>query len=186
MFTNERATLSNGSLANSRIINVTRSQQAQLYILFKFPIDAPYEKLEVFHSAVERYVRNRPREWLAMGSFRATGVHADKGYIEYIVTGQHRESWSNWGALMLSKAQLMSFCLELSKKLGMTYRSPALPVDLNVVQAGSLANAVSLLNQGSAPPGSGMDNDDQANFPGMDMSPDLASLQARFAPAPPF
>ena len=46
LFTNERATLSNGSMANSRIINSTRSVNACLYNLLKFPINAPYEKLQ--------------------------------------------------------------------------------------------------------------------------------------------
>jgi hypothetical protein len=36
--------------------------------------------------------------------------------------------------LLVSKAQVSSFCLELSKKLDMRYKSPPLPVDLSLVQ----------------------------------------------------
>jgi hypothetical protein len=35
---------------------------------------------------------------------------------------------------LVSKAQVASFCLELSKKLNMRYQSPPLPVDLALVK----------------------------------------------------
>jgi len=48
----EIATLSNGAMADSRIINSTRSTNASLYNLVKFPIDVPYSKLKIFHSSL--------------------------------------------------------------------------------------------------------------------------------------
>ena len=36
------------------------------------------------------------------------------------------------GAVLESKAQVASFCLELAKKLGMRYKCPPLPVDLSI------------------------------------------------------
>jgi hypothetical protein len=36
--------------------------------------------------------------------------------------------------MLVDKAQVSSFCLELSKKLDMRYKSPPLPVDLSLVQ----------------------------------------------------
>jgi hypothetical protein len=184
MFTNERATLSNGSLANSRIINSSRSPQAYLYILLKFHIDVPYEKLEVFHTALEKYFRSRPREWLSLIRFCATSVEADRGYVEYIVVGQHREGWTSWNALRLSQAHLATFSLELSKKLDIRFKQPPLPVDLSIMQSGYAMDPASILNPvGGMPGGGGLDQ-----FPGnqtdMGFSPDLASLQARFAPVP--
>lgn len=60
--TNEVATYSNGSLASSRIINGARSKKATLFFLFKFPIDTPYRRIKVFQSAIENFVKARPRE----------------------------------------------------------------------------------------------------------------------------
>jgi hypothetical protein len=37
-------------------------------------------------------------------------------------------------SILESKAEVASFCLELSKKLDMRYNSPSLPVDLTIVQ----------------------------------------------------
>jgi hypothetical protein len=48
---------------------------------------------------------------------------------------KHRDSWQNIGVVLQSKADVTSFCLELTKKLEMRYRSPPLPVDLNVATA---------------------------------------------------
>ncbi len=60
--TNEVATYSNGSLAPLRIINAKRSPKAVVYVYMKFGSDAPYTKLKLFRSAVENFVKARPRE----------------------------------------------------------------------------------------------------------------------------
>jgi small-conductance mechanosensitive channel len=60
--TNEVSTISNGSLAGLRIINCARSPKASLSTLLKFPIDVSYTKLQVFKSAVEKFIKARPRE----------------------------------------------------------------------------------------------------------------------------
>ena len=130
-WTQEVATVSNGSIANSRIINASRSPQAVLNFLQKFPIDVPLKKVQIFQTALEKFIKARPREWLSFLAFRPTRVEADGAFVEYIVVAQHRENWANVGAILTSKAELQSFCLELSKKMGMRYVPPALPVDLN-------------------------------------------------------
>jgi hypothetical protein len=38
------------------------------------------------------------------------------------------------GALLNSKAELVTFALELTKKMNLRYKSPPLPVDLSVMQ----------------------------------------------------
>lgn len=81
MFTNERATLANGSLANSRIINATRSSHACVVNYVKLPIDVPYEKLQLFNEAIGQYVHNRPREWRALCSIRAINIETAQGAI---------------------------------------------------------------------------------------------------------
>lgn len=128
--TNERATISNGALAGSRIINASRSPKALLYINLKFGVDIPYERIQIFKSVVERFVKARPREWVAMSGFRSSQVAADLGFIQYVITVQHRESWQNITQLLQSQSDLSCFCLEVSKKMGMRYISPPLPVNL--------------------------------------------------------
>ena len=130
LFTMERASLSNGSLANSRIINSSDSPQAYLWFKVKFPVDVSFEKLQIFHKSVESFIFNRPKEWLSYIDFRATGVEHDKGYVDYLVGAQHRSSWAEWSTIMLSKHDLVLFCMELQKKLGIYFKTPPLPIEL--------------------------------------------------------
>lgn len=176
-FSGERATLSNGSLASSRVINTSLSTNAWLYVYLKFPISVTFESLQIFQTALEQYFRNRPREWSTFSQFRATRVEADHGFIEYIVVGQHRLAWVNYGELMQSKADLMHFSMELSKKLDIWYRNPPLPVELNV--NGNINEAMAQAAQASQ-------SEIQRQSPVSEMShappPDLTDLQNKFRP----
>jgi hypothetical protein len=126
--------LSNGSLANSRIINSSKSYNASVYHFLKFPLDVPYEKVKIFHEALETFVRNRPREWIGLSAFRATTVNANQAYIEYLVAIDHHESWASWTQVKTSQSDLMGFGVELAKKLDIVYTQPKLPIDLNLRQ----------------------------------------------------
>jgi len=113
------------------------------------------------------------------------------------VVAQHRQSWADWGArkyedyeqpclhslrishslscflVMLSKAELMHFSLELQKKLDIKYKSPPLPVDLSMLGQQRPDEPDSDQDSGMLTPASA------TNAP---FSPDLRSLQAQFAP----
>ena len=130
--TNERATLCNGAISNLRVINAARSPNAIVYVPLKFGIDTEYEKIEIFRSAVEQYLKDRPREWLTFTGFRPTDVASDRGYIGYKVIAQHRNSWQAVGGILESKASLTTYCLEVSKQLEMRYHAPSLPVELTM------------------------------------------------------
>lgn len=134
--TNEKATISNGALAKSRIINGARSPKALLYVTLKIGLDVPYQKIEIFKSAVEKFVKARPREWLSLVGFRVSGIFAEQNYVEYSIVLQHREKWQNMVPLLDSRHTIHCFCLELSKKMKMRYHSPSLPVDLKMVGTG--------------------------------------------------
>ena len=55
--TQENASVSNGSLASSRIINWARSPNARFVIVFICPIETKYETLELFKRAVEEFLK---------------------------------------------------------------------------------------------------------------------------------
>jgi small-conductance mechanosensitive channel len=77
--TREVATISNGALAGSRIINLKRSEKAMVYVYLKFGVDVPYDKVELFKEEVTAFVKDRPRQWLALSGFRSTRIEADLG-----------------------------------------------------------------------------------------------------------
>ena len=196
-YTNERATLSNGSLANSRIINCTRSAGAGMYTLLKFPVDISHEKLKIFNTAIEQFFHNRPREWRFFDSFRATRVDAEQGFIEFMVACTHQLSFLHWTSVHESKAELIQFCSELAKKLDIWYRAPPVPVDLTFKNGFDFSSM--LPQQPTVPgsmagtPGMIMDNginqqqqqqqqqqQPQQQQPQQSPEPDLIGLQAMF------
>ena len=182
-YISERATLSNGSLANSRIINVSRTSMAYMYILLKFPVDVSHDKLKIFHTALEQFFRNRPREWRSFDSFRATRIDAEAGFIEYMVVCTHRLSWVEWTTIHTSKADLINFCSEVSKQLGIWYRAPPLPVDLTFRNA---ADFGAILQQQQQTPSSEefmptTPVSSSRSLP-VPQGPDLSAIQAMFPP----
>jgi hypothetical protein len=127
--------VANGSIARSRIINMNRSDKPNVMVHLKFGVDVPYQKIKVFRFAVETFVYDRPREWMKSIGFRSTRVEADLGFIEYVVILQHRLSWQDVGAVLESRANVASFCLELQKQLDMNYHSPPMPVELSMTES---------------------------------------------------
>lgn len=190
-FTNERASLSNGSLANSRIINSSKSNNAGVYHLLKFPLDVPYEKVKMFHEALEAFVRNRPREWIGLSSFRATSVNAQLGFIEYIVVLDHRESWASWSQVRTSQSDLMAFGVELAKKLDIVYKQPTLPIDLSLKQqtediADQITTGNSPLMSSIVDPSENMQGAGEGDsFRRPSISRDFLRLAAQFPPRTP-
>jgi hypothetical protein len=89
--------------------------------------------IQIFKAAVEKFIKARPREWLKFNCFRSGRVEVDHGFLEYYVSATHREGWQHVSALLQSKSDLVSFTLELQKRMGMRYRPPPLPVDLSMV-----------------------------------------------------
>jgi len=103
----------------------------QVYLYFKFGCDIPYDKVQLFKSTVESFVKARPREWMQLVAFRATRVEADLGFIEYVVVLMHREKWQNIGTILNSKAVVSSFALEVTRKLNMKYIQPPVPLQFD-------------------------------------------------------
>ena len=64
-----------------------------------------------------------------------------------------REAWQSLISILESKAEVSSFCLELSKKLDMRYKSPPLPVDLAFVQRNAVPTNASVIPDPNHPAG---------------------------------
>ncbi|KAL7540415.1 hypothetical protein ACHAXR_010092, partial [Thalassiosira sp. AJA248-18] len=139
--TNEVATYSNGSLARLRIINAKRSPKAIVYVYMKFGSDVPYQMIKVYQTAIENFVKSRPREWSQLNGFRATRVEMELNFIEYVIVATHREMWQNVGPILQSQADLAAFSLEVSKKLNLRYHNPPKPILLSLTKMKNAAEA---------------------------------------------
>jgi hypothetical protein len=64
--------------------------------------------------------------------------------VSAVVVLQHRESWQNAMALLVSKGEVTAYCHELQKKMDMRYKSPPLPVDLSMNQSDPFSTAAAI------------------------------------------
>ena len=161
--TQETCTVANGALASSRIVNWAKSPHARFVIFLYFPIETTYETIDLFRHAgkfeqsfnltilvpakriltciffsvciVEEYMKARPREWLALNALRVLAIQTDKGFIHLELVVQHREAWQNPGAIYDSRGNLVSYCHEVQKLLGMQYMAPPLPIEFRAGSA---------------------------------------------------
>jgi hypothetical protein len=133
----EYCTFSNGSLANLRIINATRSPRGVINFKLRFGIATDRDLIYELRDKLEAFVKDRPREWFSFLAFRMTNLMVENGYVEYIVVLQHREPWNQIGAIYTSLAAVQSYAFDLSKEMKMGYVSPKMPVELTVKQEDS-------------------------------------------------
>mmetsp|Transcript_17151 Transcript_17151/g.41621 ORF Transcript_17151/g.41621 Transcript_17151/m.41621 type:complete len:1437 (-) Transcript_17151:162-4472(-) len=139
-YTNEVATLNNGSIANCRILNGARSLPSLNYVTLRFGIDVTFDQIEIFREGLALYVEQRPREWSKLWAVRAMQVQSDQGFVEYSVILEHVDNWQNLDGILYSRGQVRSFCHELAKQLQMRYVSPSLPVNLTIHGGSGVGN----------------------------------------------
>ena len=127
--TNEVATIANSSLAAARVVNSARSHHAIVHVNLQYGAGVPYSKIQLLEEALVSFVEARPCEWVKCSKVACSRVEAESGNVEYSIALQHRESWQHIGSIIESKAAVMSFCLEVEKKLGLKHF--ALPTSVN-------------------------------------------------------
>lgn len=130
--TNEIATVSNSALANARIINCARSKSASIVYPLKFGIATEHRTIEIFKTTVEKYVNDRPSKWEEFTAMRCGRIEPDLGFVEYTLIVKHQKGWQDTGPIMDDKAELVTFCLEVAKSLGISYEAPPTPVNLSM------------------------------------------------------
>lgn len=126
--TREYATFTNGSLANSRILNLRRSEKPNIYMYLKFTMNVTQEQLDEFRKRITKFTKDRPREWIKVVSFRCINVETEQQYAEFVLIVQHREPWQSYGTIQVSKGHVYVHSLHLQKQLKMEYTAPEMPV----------------------------------------------------------
>lgn len=128
--TREYATFANGSLSNSRIVNLRRSVNPNIFFYLKFPMDLTKEQLREFRRGINEFIKERPREWAKLISLRCTNCEVDQKYLKFTLILQHRESWQSHGAIQVSRSKMYIHALQLQKKLQMDSDAPKVPAEL--------------------------------------------------------
>ena len=102
-----------------------------MYVYMQFGNEVPYNKIVVFRTVIESFVKERPSEWVGLLGFRACNIEVNQGFIMYVLVLQHMNAWQNIGPILQSKADVASYCLEVSKQMDMKYVAPPKPIILS-------------------------------------------------------
>jgi len=149
--TREYSTFANGSLASSRILNLKRSDKPNVYMYLKFTTNVTQEQLDSFRSEMTEYIRDRPREWIKLVSFRCSRVETELQYLEYVLIVQHREAWQSFSTIQVSKGDVYIHALHLQRKLRMNYTAPKLPVELLTLPSNAMLSLPNVAASGNNP-----------------------------------
>lgn len=122
--TNEVATVSNGTLAASRIVNCNRSPNA--IVLFDLLLHIKLledENAALFVSSIEKYIAEHPRIWDCMILWRYDRFDADMEQVFCRIGLRHRNSWQDAGRILRDKGELLKFIHQLGDSMDVNFGS---------------------------------------------------------------
>jgi small-conductance mechanosensitive channel len=123
--TNEVATVNNGAIAMARIVNYARSPFALVTVNVRFMLGKTDDaSISVFRAGLERFIKDRPRQWDGMNYFRCETIDTDANMLEYSLRLRHVKTWQNAPEILNDKAEVSRFCMKMGKRLGINFVSP--------------------------------------------------------------
>jgi len=127
--TNEVSTVTNGSIANTRIVNHGRSINALVNISLPMRLDTTNDQVQIVKSAIEQYIRDQ-RGWTALLNFRITKVDPAYNLLVYSARIQHTKSWQDLLPVLQARGDLDKFCTEILIKLDIYFEGFATTNDV--------------------------------------------------------
>lgn len=123
---NEVATVSNGSIASTRITNCARSKNAVVVIPLKLHISIQNDmNLERFKEGLENYVSDNPAIWDMLIFLRCDDIDSDNEFVMCRLAVRSRHSWQVAARILADRGRMFQFCSDLAKKLKVNFDSPA-------------------------------------------------------------
>jgi len=139
--TNEVSSVSNSSIAASRIINCNRSPSAIVFLfldLHACVLDDGETKFQRFQSVLQSYVAKNPRAWDQLLYCRVDEMNAHHELVRCKLGFRHRSSWQDAGRIMVQRGDLIKFVHRTASELGIDYVEP--PHRRLLYGAGTLRN----------------------------------------------
>jgi len=130
--TNEVATITNGSLAQLRIHNGNRDQNALVTVPLFFQVTTTHEEVMQFYHTVEAFINENDQAWKRIKFFRTESLNTALGYIEYRLRVEHVHSHQATPKIMIHKGELMRFCLHEMLKRDIHAITSHSPIDLYI------------------------------------------------------
>jgi len=122
---NEVSTVRNGAIANARIVNFTRSENALVNISFALKLHGTTdEHLSILKSSLEQYIFDNSQTWSNLVNWRLTKVLANENIMIWTARIQHRQAWGFVLPVLTARGEIEQFCEEVMGKLGICHTTP--------------------------------------------------------------
>jgi len=129
---NEISTVNNGAIANTRIVNHGRSQNAMVNVSLLMRNGVTHDQVQIVQSALEQYIRDNPRVWTGLINFRITKIDPANELIAYCARIQHVKSWQDLLPILQARGDLEKFCTEILIKLDIYYDGSSVMNDVYI------------------------------------------------------
>jgi len=93
-------------------------------------------KVQALRAELEQYVRDRPRIWESLDSFRHDEFVTDIDKVKFTFAFRHRSSWQNSARICVDRADLLRFIYETAVRLGVEYGYENAPSAKRVILQG--------------------------------------------------
>lgn len=123
---NEVASVSNGSIASTRITNCARSKNAVIYIPLKLHISL-HDGLNVekFKDGMQHYVNDNPEAFDGLAFFACNSIDSNAESVSYDLCVRSRHSWQEAGRVLEDRGRLFQYSIELAKEMKVNFDAPA-------------------------------------------------------------
>eukprot|EP00980_Cylindrotheca_fusiformis_P002337 scaffold543_cov119-Cylindrotheca_fusiformis.AAC.4 len=123
---NEVASVSNGSIATSRITNCARSKNAMIYLPLTMHISM-HDGLNVekFKDGLQHFVNDNPEAFDGLAFFALNTLNPNLESVIYDLCVRSRHSWQEAGRVLEDRGRLFQYSMELAKEMNVYYDAPA-------------------------------------------------------------
>ena len=75
-------------------------------------------KIDLFRQELQQYLRGHPRIYEGLVAFQCDSIDTKLKVAQYSIRIRHRRSWQDAIAVLRNRGELIVFCIELGKDLG--------------------------------------------------------------------
>ena len=128
---NEVATVNNGSIAMARITNSARSPNAIVRVTMRLNLHVTVDQTMSLRKSLQRYIDENPRKWKSIKFFQCQTININMGYREFLVLVEHRKHWQDGLAIIADQGEIMQWCFETGKMMGIAYHGGIMRVGVD-------------------------------------------------------
>ena len=84
--------------------------------------EATDDDIELYKEAIEKFLKDKPRQWDGLIFFLCEYVNSGKGFLRYKLRVRHVRPWQETPIILNDKSELIQYCKGLAKKMKIDFQ----------------------------------------------------------------